>query len=190
MLLRPSNPILQNQKNLFPWLTLDWWGPLASWLIRSLDPLQHEREIILFFFANSCLKIHDPALKFRLVRVFLQMHLRGEITRNCHDLSTSPNTHGVVSHRHKTYLSSRLFLSLLILKSKVKVLTAMVLRYHCSQFLLFSESPLMSPNFLSHCVIHQDLVEHVDNHNFPGIFIFSRVFRGIPTSRLGFLSSR
>ena len=38
------------------------------------------------------------------------MHVRGEITRNCHALSTSPNTHDMVSHRHKTYLLSRLFL--------------------------------------------------------------------------------
>ena len=93
----------------------------------------------------------------------LQMHLRGKITRNCHAaMSTSPNTHGMVSHGHKTYLSSGLFLSLLLLKSKVKVLIAMVLRSHNSQFLLFSESLMMSPNFWNHCVIHQDLVEHVD----------------------------
>ena len=39
----------------------------------------------------------------------------------------------------------------------------MDLRSHFSQFLLFSESPMMSPNFLNHCVIHQDLVEHVDD---------------------------
>ena len=38
------------------------------------------------------------------------MHLRGEITRNCDASSTSPNTHGMVSHRHKTCLSSGLFL--------------------------------------------------------------------------------
>ena len=39
------------------------------------------------------------------------MHLRGEITRNCHaTLRTSPNTSGMVGHRHETYLSSRLFL--------------------------------------------------------------------------------
>ena len=39
----------------------------------------------------------------------------------------------------------------------------MVLHSHFSQFLLFSEYPIMSPNFLNHCIIHQILVEHVDN---------------------------
>ena len=55
------------------------------------------------------------------------------------------------------------FFSSLFLKSKVKVLFAMVLRSHYSQLLLLSESLMMLPNFLNHCVIHQDLVEHVDN---------------------------
>ena len=70
----------------------------------------------------------------------------------------------------------------------------MVLRSHYSQFLLFSESSTSSaiPNgvtkFLEKLLIHQDLVEHVDDQKtFPGVCIFSRVFRGIPTSRLGFL---
>ena len=64
-----------------------------------LDPLQYENEILRFC-ANFNLDNHDPALKFRLVMEFLQMSLRGEITRNlsCH-LSTSPNSHGMVSHR-------------------------------------------------------------------------------------------
>ena len=44
---------------------------------------------------------------------FLQMHLRGEITRNCHALSTSPNTLDMVSHERKTYLSCRLYLQAL-----------------------------------------------------------------------------
>ena len=52
---------------------------------------------------------------------------------------------------------------MLIPKNKIKVLTAVVLRSHFSQFLLFSEYPIMSPNFLNHYVIQQDLVEHVDN---------------------------
>ena len=55
------------------------------------------------------------------------------------------------------------FFSLLLLKSKVKALIAMVLPSHYSQFLLFSESPMISPNFLNHRVIHQNLVEHVDD---------------------------
>ena len=64
----------------------------------------------------------------------------------------------------------------------------MVLRSHFSQFLLFSLFPLVLPNFLNHCVIHHELVEHIDNQKtFPGKLIFSSVFRSIPTSRLGFL---
>ena len=62
----------------------------------------------------------------------LQMHLRGEITRNCHALRTSPI-------RQKTYLSSRLFFSLSP-KNKTKVLTTLVFRSHFSKFLQFSES--------------------------------------------------
>ena len=45
----------------------------------------------------------------------------------------------MVCHRHKTISVVRTILSLLLLKSKVKVLLAMVLRSHFSQ-LLFSES--------------------------------------------------
>ena len=44
--------------------------------------------------------------------IFCRCISEGEINRNCHALSTSPNTHGMVSHRHRTYLSSRLFLAL------------------------------------------------------------------------------
>ena len=80
------------------------------------------------------------------------------------------------------------FFSLFSLKSKVNVLIAIVLRSHYSQFLLFSWWPMISPNFLNHCVIHQNFVEHVDDQKtFQGILISSRVFRSIPTLRLGFL---
>ena len=139
-----------------------------------LDPLQCEPEILRHC-ANICSELHDPALKFRLAREFLQMHLRGEMTRNCHaTLSASPNTRGVVGHKHKTISVVWTFFVLLLLKSKVKALFAMVLRSHCSQFLLLSESPMMSPNCLNHRVIHQDFVEHVDNQKtFPGILIVS-----------------
>ena len=60
------------------------------------------------------------------------------------------------------FLPSRLFV-LLLPENKIKVLAAMVLRFRFSQFFLFSEYPIMSPNLLNHCVIHQDLVEHVDH---------------------------
>ena len=69
----------------------------------------------------------------------------------------------------------------------------MVLRSHYCYILLFSESLTSSAipdgvaNFLDYCINLQDLLEHVDNKKtFQGILIFSRVFRGIPTSRLGF----
>ena len=52
---------------------------------------------------NFCSEIHDPALKFRLVREFLLMHLRGEISQNCRALSTSPKTQGMVSRRQDTF---------------------------------------------------------------------------------------
>ena len=67
-----------------------------------LDPLRSERGILRLQ-ANLCSEVHNPALKFRMVREFSQMHLRGRITRNCDaTLSTSPNTRGMVGHRHKT----------------------------------------------------------------------------------------
>ena len=40
----------------------------------------------------------------------------------------------------------------------------MVLDFHFSQFLLFSESPMILPNSLRYSVIRQDLVEQVGNH--------------------------
>ena len=67
-----------------------------------LDPLQGACGILRLR-ANLCLEVHNPALKFRMVREFPQMHLRGRITRNWHaTLSTSPDTRGMVSHRLKT----------------------------------------------------------------------------------------
>ena len=104
------------------------------------------------------------------------------MTRNCHALSPSPNTHGMGSERHKTYLSSRLF-PRLFPKRKVKVLIAKVLRSHYSQFLRFSESPMMSPNFLNHCVIISSGTRMLTIKNTSG----ETVFRCIPGSRLGFL---
>ena len=119
---------------------------------------------------TSARKTSRSSSEVSLGQGILQMHLRGEITRklSCR-LSASPSTQSMVSHRHKTCLSSGLFLSLLLLKSKVKVLIARVLRSHYSQFLLYSESSISSAipdgvaKFLESCVIHQDLVEHVDD---------------------------
>ena len=117
--------------------------------------------------ANFNLEIHDPALKFRLVMEFLQMHLRGEITRNSHAAWVqvqTPTAWLVIDIRQICRLD---FLSLLLRKSKV----------NCNRFFaptslnsFFSQNPrhhqrfaMVLPNFLNHCVIHQDLVEHVDN---------------------------
>ena len=113
----------------------------------------------------------------------LQMHLRGEITRNCHALRTSPITHGMVVHRQKTYLSSRLFVSLSP-KNKIKVLTTLVFRSHFSKFLQFSESST-SPAIPDGIAKFRESVYNSSgsrracrqSKTFPGILIFSRVFR-------------
>ena len=42
-------------------------------------------------------------------------------------------------------------------------MVVMVLRFHFSQFILFSEFPIVLPDFLNHCVIPQSLVGQVDN---------------------------
>ena len=98
-------------------------------------------------------------------------------------LSASPNTRGMVSHKFETSsVVQTHFLS--FPESKLGVLIAMVLRSHCSQFLLFSESSMVLPNFFNHHVIPQNLVEQADNQKtLPGILIVCRVFRGIPASR-------
>ena len=67
-----------------------------------LDPLQGACGILRPR-ANLCSEVQNPALKFRMVEEFSQMHLRRRITRNCRTtLSTSPDTRGMVSHRLKT----------------------------------------------------------------------------------------
>ena len=76
------------------------------------------------------------------------------------------------------------FFVLVLPKSKIRVLIAMVLRSHFSQFLRFSESPTMSPNVLNHCVIHEDFVEHVDNqkrfqkYSYPLVYFTAFQLRG------------
>ena len=81
---------------------------------------------------------------------------------NCHTtLSTSLNIPGMIGHRHKTIPVIETF-PLLLPKSKVKVLVAVVLRSHLSQFLRSSVF-LMVPNFLNQCVIPQALVGQIDN---------------------------
>ena len=155
-------------------MILDWWGPSARWLFRSLDPLQYEREILRVC-ANFNLEIHDPALKFRLVREFCRCisEVRWIEIVILWVQVPIPTAWLVIDTRLIYRQDSRF---LLLLKSKVKVSFAMVLRSHYSQFLLFSESPMMSSNFLNRCVIHQHLVEHVDNQKrFQRYYILSCV---------------
>ena len=77
----------------------------------------------------------------------------------------------------------RLFV-LLFPKSNVKVLVAMVLRSHSSQFLLFSEFPMVLPNLLNHCVIPQALVGQVDSqkrfreYSYPLVYFTAFPIRG------------
>ena len=49
----------------------------------------------------------------------------------------------------------------------------MVFRFHFSQFLLFSEFPMVLPNFLNHCMILQALVWQIDVIHQPAkVYIF------------------
>ena len=48
-------------------------------------------------------------------------------------------------------------------ESKAKVLIVMVLNFHFSQFLLFSDSPMTLPNSLNYCVVRQDHLGQVGN---------------------------
>ena len=152
-----SNPILHNQRNLFSWLrSFSELVASISWstAIRARDSSLLRKLLI----GNSRSSFEIPFGQ----GIFADAAPRADNSElSCH-LRTSPHTQGMVSHRHKTFLSSRLFLSSLLLKSKVKVLIAMILSSHFSQC-LFSESSEMSPNFLNHCVIYQNLVEHVDD---------------------------
>ena len=81
-----------------------------------------EREILRHC-AKFCSEIHDPALFFRVVRdfFFLQMHLRGEITRNYHVLITSLNTRGIMSHRLKTISTVQTFCLALIEEQDIEI---------------------------------------------------------------------
>ena len=84
---------------------------------------------------------------------------------SCH-LSTSPNTQGMVSHRHKTHLSSRRFLLDLTEKQGkgIDCNGFSLPLFSIPRFLrILQRFPMVLPNFLNNCLIHQDLVEHVDN---------------------------
>ena len=98
-----------------------------------------------------------------MVGEFSQMHLRGKITRNCHvTLSTSPGTRGMVSNRLTTISVVQTF-PFAFPEKQAKVLVAMFFHSRFSQFLLFSESPMMLSNFMNHYVILQALVGQADN---------------------------
>ena len=154
----PWHAGVENYKRLF--LNETNCLPLKTFSSLPLDV----RMLPLSFYYEPVRKLL-PALKFYSVRECLQTHLRVEITRNCHATWVQ-----VQMPRARLAIDIRIicrpdFFVLLLPKNKMEVLTAMVLRIHLSQFLLFSQYPIMSPNFLNHCVIHQDFVEHVDNQN-------------------------
>ena len=77
-------------------------------MLRFLDPLQYEREILRFC-VNFNLEICDTALKFRLMGITVASPSGDNSELSCH-LSTSRNTQDMVSHRHETYVSSRRYL--------------------------------------------------------------------------------
>ena len=68
----------------------------------------------------------------------------------------------MVSHRLETISVVQTF-PFAFPNSKVKALVAMVLHAHFSQILLFSDSPMVLSNFLSHCIVLQVLFGEVDN---------------------------
>ena len=159
-------------------MILDWWDPSASWSIRF--PRSTTRRVW-----NS-----SHSSKLRLIpfgQGILQIRLRVGSTQNCHALSTSPNTHGMVGHMLWLILSSRLFTSLLLLKKQSNSICCMVLRptfltSFCSQHRRWYSQiywVIMSSLKYSSC--------RLKINNVLGILKFSRVFRGIRTSRLGFL---
>ena len=87
---------------------------------------------------------------------------------SCH-FSASPNTQGMVSQRHKTYLSSKRFLLALSEKQgkgtdcNGSSLPLFSISYFCQNPRHRQRFPIVLPNFLNNCVILQDLVEHVDD---------------------------
>ena len=98
--------------------------------------------------------------------------------------STIPDTRGMVSHTLQTVCVNQTFFLSVSPKSKVKALVAMVLQSNFSQFRLFSESPVMLPNFLNHCMILQALVGQVDNqkrfreYSYPLVYFAAFWIRG------------
>ena len=109
------------------------------------------------------------------------MCLRGEITRNCYASSTIPNTHGMVSHRHKTYLSSRLFLLALTEKQGKSI------DCNGSSLPLFSIPSLLriaddAAKLLES--LYKNLVEHVDDqkrfqeYSYPLVYFAAFQLRG------------
>ena len=117
---------------------MDWWGPSAIWLLRSLDPLQYKCEILRFC-ANFCSEIPLQLWNFVWSGNFAGASPSGD-TRNFHATwIQGPSTHGMVSHRHKTSLSSRLFHLRSYWKARWRYWLQWFFAPHYPQFLLFSE---------------------------------------------------
>ena len=110
-----------------------------------------------------------------------QMHLRGkdDSDLSCHfEYKSRYPRHGEPEF-YDNFCRPDFVLSLSE-KNKVKELVASPLHSHFSQFLLFSESTMMMPNFLNHCVIRQALVVQVDNQQrfreYPDPFVYLAAF--------------
>ena len=99
----------------------------------------------------------------------------------CH-LSTSPNTQGMVSHRHKTYLSSKRFLLALSEKQgkgtdcNGSSLTLFSISYFAQNPRHRQRFPTVLPKFWNNCVILQDRVEHVDDQKRVQWYSYSLVY--------------
>ena len=152
-----------------------------------LDPLQRACGILCLQ-ANLCSEVHNPALKFRMVGKFPQMHLRGKITRIYHaTLSTSPNTRGMVSHRLKT-ISVVQTISLAFPEKQCKIIGC-----SGSSLPLFSIPSLLwisdHAARLLESLCHSSSTPRAgwQSKTFPGTLLSCRVFRCILDWRLGFL---
>ena len=123
---------------------------------------------ILCLRANLCSDTHNPAPNFRVIGEFSQMHLRGRNNRIYRvTLSTSPNTSDMMSHGQKTISVVQIF-SLAFPENLSKSIVCNGSSLPLSQFLLFSEFPMMLPNILNHCMILQAVVGQVGNQRFQG----------------------
>ena len=139
------------------------------------------------FFASAqkyCLKIHDPALKFRLVRE-LQMHLWGQITWNATWVQVQIPTAWLVMDIR---LICRLDFLLALTEKQNKSVDcngSSLPLFSLPHFLrivdIIGGSRRCLPNFLNNYIIHQNLVDHVDNQKrfqeYPNSLVYFAAFQ-------------